>query len=42
MDTTRTPHFHLNRTYDIIATIIKKYTSTGNERINISLLMKKL
>ena len=41
-DTARIPHFHLNRTYDIIATIIKKYASAGNESINISLLMKEL
>ena len=39
-DTDRIHHFHLNRTYDIIAAIIKKYTSAGNESINISLLMK--
>ena len=41
-DTDRIHHFHLNRTYDIIATIIKKYTSAGNESINISLLMVDL
>ena len=41
-DTDRIHHFHLNRTYDIIAAIIKKYTSAGNESINISLLINEL
>ena len=41
-DTDRIPHFHLNRTYDIIATIIIKYTSAGSERINISVLINEL